>query len=71
MFGYCFTQLTDVFQEKNGIAGFDRVPKFDLELLRAIQARPAAIERAEGQQLGGSPMPASSATSPLGATRPA
>lgn len=45
MFGYCFTQLTDVFQEKNGIAAFDRVPKFDLELLRAVQSRPAAIER--------------------------
>lgn len=38
MFGYCFTQLTDVFQEKNGIARFDRAPKFDLELLRSIHA---------------------------------
>ena len=44
MFGYCFTQLTDVFQEKNGIYTFDRQPKFDLARIRAIQNRPAAIE---------------------------
>lgn len=44
MFGYCYTQLTDVFQEQNGIYFFDRTPKFDLALLRAAQARPAAIE---------------------------
>nr|HMN61923.1 hypothetical protein [Anaerolinea sp.] len=44
MFGYCYTQLTDVFQEQNGIYFFDRTAKFDLERLRAVQARPAAIE---------------------------
>jgi beta-galactosidase/beta-glucuronidase len=44
MFGYCFTQLTDVFQEKNGIFTFQRAPKFDLERIRAMQNRPAAIE---------------------------
>ncbi|MEV7662767.1 sugar-binding domain-containing protein [Paenarthrobacter sp. NPDC089316] len=44
MFGYCYTQLTDVFQEKNGIFNFDRSSKFDLERIRASQARPAAIE---------------------------
>lgn len=44
MFGYCYTQLTDVFQEKNGIFTFDRGPKFDLERIRAAQLRPAAIE---------------------------
>lgn len=44
MFGYCYTQLTDVFQEQNGIYTFDRRPKFDLERLRAIQGRAAAIE---------------------------
>ena len=47
MFGYCFTQLTDVFQEQNGIFTFDRRPKFDLDRIRAIQARPAAYELAE------------------------
>ena len=44
MFGYCYTQLTDVYQEQNGIYTFDRQPKFDLERIRAIQQRPAAIE---------------------------
>lgn len=44
MFGYCYTQLTDVFQEENGIFGFDRSAKFDTERIRAAQLRPAAIE---------------------------
>lgn len=45
MFGYCYTQLTDVFQEQNGIYGFDRSAKFDLARIRAIQQQRAAIER--------------------------
>jgi hypothetical protein len=45
MFGYCYTQLTDVYQEQNGIYKFNRAPKFDLARLRAIQTRSAAIER--------------------------
>ena len=44
MFGYCYTQLTDVFQEQNGIYSFDRQAKFDVPRLRAIQQRAAAIE---------------------------
>jgi beta-galactosidase/beta-glucuronidase len=44
MFGYCYTQLTDVFQEQNGIYHFDRAVKFDLARLHAIQSRRAAIE---------------------------
>ena len=44
MFGYCYTQLTDVFQEKNGLFNFDRSTKLDVERLRSVQARPAAIE---------------------------
>ncbi|WP_090822265.1 glycoside hydrolase family 2 protein [Arthrobacter sp. yr096] len=39
MFGYCYTQLTDVFQEKNGIFTFDRTSKFDLARIRASQLR--------------------------------
>ncbi|REF35853.1 glycoside hydrolase family 2 protein [Thermasporomyces composti] len=46
MFGYCYTQLTDVYQEQNGIYRFDRSQKFDLERIRAAQTRPAAIEKA-------------------------
>lgn len=44
MFGYCFVQLTDVFQERNGIFTFDRMCKFDLNRLRSIQQQTAAIE---------------------------
>ena len=44
MFGYCYTQLTDVYQEQNGIYSFDRSAKFDAARLRAAQARAAAIE---------------------------
>lgn len=44
MFGYCYTQLTDVFQEKNGVFCFDRTSKFDSARLKAIQQRCAAIE---------------------------
>lgn len=43
-FGYCFTQLTDVFQEKNGLCTFARARKFDPALIRAAQSTRAAIE---------------------------
>ena len=45
MFGYCYTQLTDVFQEKNGVYDFKRGEKLDIERLRRIQQRPAAYEQ--------------------------
>jgi hypothetical protein len=48
MFGYCYTQLTDVFQEQNGIYRFDRTSKLDVSRIRAAQLRPAAIEAATG-----------------------
>jgi Glycosyl hydrolases family 2, TIM barrel domain len=44
MFGYCYTQLADVSVEQNGLYTFDRRAKLDLERLRQIQSRPAAIE---------------------------
>ena len=47
MFGYCYTQLTDIYQEQNGVVKFDRGMKFDLERLRAAQQKPAAIELAD------------------------
>ena len=34
--GYCYTQLTDVEQEQNGIYNYDRTEKFDMERIRAI-----------------------------------
>lgn len=44
MFGYCYTQLTDVFQEQNGLFKFDRQAKFDPRRLFQVQQRCAAIE---------------------------
>ena len=44
LFGFCFTQLTDVEQEHNGLYYYDRKPKFDLKRLHAITSRPAAYE---------------------------
>ena len=37
--GFCYTQITDVEQEKNGIYYYDRTPKFDTERIRAIFER--------------------------------
>lgn len=34
--GYCYTQLTDVEQEQNGVYFYDRRPKVPVEMLRAI-----------------------------------
>jgi len=44
MFGFCYTQLTDIEQEQNGIFFYDRAPKYDVARLRAINQRPAAYE---------------------------
>ncbi len=44
MFGFCYTQLYDIEQEQNGLYYYDRTPKFDPEIFRAINARKAAIE---------------------------
>ena len=37
--GFCYTQLTDVEQEKNGIYYYNRKPKFDMERIRQIFER--------------------------------
>ncbi|MBQ0108829.1 MAG: beta-galactosidase, partial [Clostridiales bacterium] len=34
--GFCYTQLTDVEQERNGLFTFSRAPKFDLPRLKKI-----------------------------------
>ena len=44
MFGYCYTQLTDVFQEENGIYRFDRSEKLDISRINKAQTRRAAYE---------------------------
>lgn len=45
LFGFCYTQLTDVEQEKNGLYTYDRKPKFDVAKLKKALNRPAAIEK--------------------------
>lgn len=34
--GYCYTQLTDVFQEVNGLLNMERKPKADIEEIRKV-----------------------------------
>jgi beta-galactosidase/beta-glucuronidase len=55
MFGYCYTQLTDVFQERNGIYRFDRTEKLDVGRVRAAQLRPAAAEAAQAAETASVP----------------
>ena len=45
MIGICYTQLTDVEQELNGIYNYDRTKKFDSEILYKINTKKAAIEK--------------------------
>lgn len=44
MFALCYTQLTNVEQEQNGLYTYDRKPKFDMDAIRAIVSQKAAIE---------------------------
>ena len=41
--GYCYTQLTDVEQEVNGLLTIDRVPKVDVRRVAAINRGPAGL----------------------------
>lgn len=45
IFGFCYTQLTDVEQEQNGLYTYDRKPKFEPEIIRKIFSGKAAIEK--------------------------
>ena len=40
VWGFCYTQLTDVEQEENGLYYYDRRPKYDAERLKSIFAKP-------------------------------
>ncbi len=41
---YCYTQLTDIEQEQNGLYTYDRKPKFPPEVIHPILSGKAAIE---------------------------
>ena len=43
--GFCYTQLYDVEQEKNGLYTFDREAKFDPALIGVIVGKRAAVEK--------------------------
>ena len=43
--GLCYTQLTDVEQEQNGLYTYDRRPKFDVNIFKDILSRTAEIEK--------------------------
>jgi beta-galactosidase/beta-glucuronidase len=45
--GYCYTQLTDVEQEVNGVYTYDRKLKFNTERLKKFFGAPAAIEKSK------------------------
>ena len=42
--GFCYTQLTDIEQERNGLYTYERVPKLDPKVMHDIVAQKAAIE---------------------------
>jgi hypothetical protein len=42
--GLCYTQLTDVEQETNGLYTFDRQTKFDPAFFKSVLSQKAAIE---------------------------
>jgi len=44
IFAFCYTQLTDVEQEQNGLYTYERQPKFDPAVVHEIFARKAKIE---------------------------
>lgn len=46
--GFCYTQLTDIEQEKNGLYYYDRAPKFSpaiYDMIRKANRTPAAMEQ--------------------------
>ena len=44
-FGFCYTQLTDVEQEQNGIYFYDRTSKFDMKRIHAIFSKKPASSK--------------------------
>lgn len=42
---FCYTQLTDVEQEQNGLYTYDRKPKMDPEIIKEINKQKAAVEK--------------------------
>ncbi len=45
MYGFCYTQLTDVEQEQNGLYYYDRSEKFDMNRIFKATQQPSAFEK--------------------------
>ncbi len=45
VWGYTYTQLTDVEQEQNGIYFYDRTAKFDMARIKAIFSKKPASSK--------------------------
>lgn len=45
MCAFCYTQLTDVEQEVNGLYTYERTPKFEPKVIAEITSQKAAIEK--------------------------
>ena len=48
--GFCYTQLTDTEQERNGLLAADRVPKVDPALIAEINRQPSAAVPGEAME---------------------
>ena len=42
--GFCYTQLYDVEQEKNGLYTYERTPKVDMAKIKEVNTQKARIE---------------------------
>ena len=42
--GFCYTQLTDIEQEVNGLYSYDRIAKFVPSFFKEVLSKPAAVE---------------------------
>ena len=47
MAGFCYTQLTDTAQERNGLLDEHRKPKVDPAAIRAVNQQPSAAVPAD------------------------
>jgi beta-galactosidase/beta-glucuronidase len=45
--GFCYTQLTDIEQEQNGIYNYDRTEKFDMDKIRTILSKPIKLSKTQ------------------------
>lgn len=43
--GFCYTQLYDIEQEKNGLYTYSRKPKFDMVKIKEVNEKTAEIEK--------------------------